>query len=70
MLADSFIKLILLYQKFISPFLPGACRFYPTCSEYSVESFRRYGVFKGLFLSLARILRCHPWHSGGHDPVC
>lgn len=57
------------YKRWISPILPPACRFTPTCSEYAMESFTRYGFMKGLFLTLKRILRCHPFHPGGYDPV-
>lgn len=63
----SFIKL---YQRFISP-LKGApsCRFYPTCSQYAIDAITKYGIFKGSFKSIGRILRCHPFHPGGYDPV-
>ena len=57
------------YQRFISPLLPGACRFYPTCSAYFIEAVNRYGAFKGGYLGIKRILRCHPWSPGGYDPV-
>ncbi|NOZ02388.1 MAG: membrane protein insertion efficiency factor YidD [Deltaproteobacteria bacterium] len=57
------------YQYALSPFLPSACRYHPTCSEYTVQALRRYGFFKGLYLGIRRILRCHPWHPGGYDPV-
>lgn len=57
------------YKRWISPILPPACRFTPTCSEYAMESFTRYGFMKGFFLTLKRILRCHPFHPGGYDPV-
>lgn len=60
---------IRLYQKCISPLLPKACRYYPTCSAYAYESITRYGPFKGSFLAVKRILRCHPFHEGGYDPV-
>jgi len=64
-----FIYLIKLYQKIISPLFPPSCRFYPTCSEYSVQAFRKYGVFKGGAKSIWRILRCNPFNKGGYDPV-
>lgn len=48
---------------------PRACRFHPTCSEYGFQSIKKHGLFKGAFLSAARILRCHPWNPGGYDPV-
>jgi len=64
-----FILLIRAYQLGISPFLGRSCRFYPTCSEYAVESLRRHGVVRGLWLAGRRVGRCHPWHPGGYDPV-
>ena len=63
------IKLIKIYKFLISPLLGNSCRYFPTCSDYSIESLRTYGLFKGLFLSLKRILSCHPWRDGGFDPV-
>jgi len=57
------------YKDFISPLLPPACRFYPTCSEYAAIAVERYGIFKGGYLAVRRILRCHPWNPGGYDPV-
>ncbi len=63
------IGMIKLYQTVISPALPGSCRFYPTCSQYTVEALERYGVLKGLSMGIKRILRCHPFHPGGYDPV-
>jgi putative membrane protein insertion efficiency factor len=57
------------YKFFLSPVLPGACRFVPTCSEYSIEAVEKYGALKGLYLAVRRILRCHPFHPGGFDPV-
>ncbi|OGW57655.1 MAG: membrane protein insertion efficiency factor YidD [Nitrospirae bacterium RBG_16_43_8] len=60
---------IKLYKYAISPLLPDSCRFVPTCSEYSAEAIKRYGAVKGSYLSLKRILRCHPFHNGGYDPV-
>ena len=60
---------IVFYQRFISPFTPPSCRFTPTCSQYALEAFRKYGPFKGFWLSLKRILRCHPWGGSGYDPV-
>ena len=64
-----FILLIKLYKLIVSPWLPSACRFTPTCSQYALEAFRRHGVFKGFYLSFRRIIRCHPWGGHGHDPV-
>ncbi|NLL47189.1 MAG: membrane protein insertion efficiency factor YidD [Firmicutes bacterium] len=56
------------YQRFISPVLPRSCRFYPTCSEYAIQAITKHG-WKGLWLAIKRIGRCHPWHPGGNDPV-
>jgi uncharacterized protein len=64
-----FISLIRFYQKFISPLTPPTCRFYPTCSHYGLEAFRRFGVIKGGYLTVKRILKCHPFHPGGFDQV-
>jgi len=63
------IALVQGYQMMISPWLPTSCRFYPTCSDYAIEAFGKYGMMRGLWLSLKRISRCHPWNSGGVDPV-
>ena len=73
-MAGDIIKNILLgsvklYKYAISPLLPDSCRFVPTCSEYSAEAIEKYGAVKGSYLSLRRILRCHPFHNGGYDPV-
>ena len=64
-----FIILIRAYQICISPFLLPCCRFYPTCSEYAITAIKCHGPFKGSFLGMMRILRCHPLHPGGYDPV-
>lgn len=61
--------LIRFYQKFISPILPDSCIYIPTCSQYTVEAIEKYGVVKGCWLGFRRILRCHPFHAGGYDPV-
>ncbi|MBN1781787.1 membrane protein insertion efficiency factor YidD [bacterium] len=63
------IGLLKFYQRTISPFLPRACRFYPTCSDYAIQAIDKYGVMRGSFLSLRRLFRCHPFHPGGYDPV-
>lgn len=63
------IIIVKTYQKFISPLKPRSCRFYPTCSEYSIQAIDKYGVVKGGFKSIKRILRCHPFNSGGYDPL-
>lgn len=57
------------YQLLVSPVLPGNCRFYPTCSSYTIDAFGHHGIFKGAWLSLTRILRCHPWGESKFDPV-
>ncbi|WP_093671000.1 membrane protein insertion efficiency factor YidD [Sporolactobacillus nakayamae] len=64
-----FIFIIRLYQKFISPYTPPTCRFYPTCSQYAVEALSRFGLVKGGWLMIKRLLKCQPFHSGGIDPV-
>ncbi len=64
-----FIIPIKIYQLALSPFLGKSCRFEPTCSSYSIKSINKYGVVKGLSLSLKRILKCHPWGNSGYDPV-
>ncbi len=63
------ISIIRFYQKFISPLFPPTCRFYPTCSEYTVQAVERFGVIRGLYLGLRRVLRCNPLNEGGYDPV-
>lgn len=63
------LGLITFYQKCISPLKPATCRFYPTCSAYAYEAVRKYGAIKGTWLAIKRILKCHPFHPGGYDPV-
>ena len=64
-----FIKLILAYKYLISPLIGNSCRYFPSCSDYSIEALKTYGFFKGGYLSLKRILTCHPFKEGGIDPV-
>lgn len=64
------VRLILrLYQLVISPFIGNHCRFYPSCSQYAIEAVECHGVWRGGWLAVQRLLRCHPWHPGGFDPV-
>lgn len=63
------ILMIRFYQRCISPLFPPTCRFYPTCSAYFIQALEKYGVFKGSYLGIKRILKCHPWHEGGYDPL-
>ena len=64
-----FILLIRAYQVALSPYFGQQCRFSPTCSHYAIDAFERYGSIKGFYLTIARLLKCHPWHAGGHDPI-
>jgi putative membrane protein insertion efficiency factor len=64
-----FVGIIRFYQRFISPLTPPSCRFHPTCSEYTRQAIVRHGVVKGVWLGIRRILKCHPFHPGGFDPV-
>ena len=63
------ITLLKIYQKYISPLKGPRCRFYPSCSMYALEAVNKYGALKGCFLAFKRIIKCHPFHSGGYDPV-
>ncbi|MDC7239902.1 MAG: membrane protein insertion efficiency factor YidD [Spirochaetales bacterium] len=69
MISRILVFLIVIYKKLISPWLPRSCRFYPTCSSYAKEALLKHGPWKGLYLSVKRILKCHPRHPGGYDPV-
>lgn len=64
-----FIFFIELYRKYISPLKRPSCRFHPTCSRYSLLAYEKYGFFKGTYLTIKRILKCHPFHPGGYDPL-
>ncbi|NNV07344.1 membrane protein insertion efficiency factor YidD [Geobacillus sp. MMMUD3] len=68
-MAQLMIALIRFYQRFLSPLKPPTCRFYPTCSNYGIEAIRRFGALRGGWLTTKRILKCHPFHPGGFDPV-
>jgi putative membrane protein insertion efficiency factor len=63
------LGLLRFYQKFLSPLKPPTCRFHPTCSSYAIEAFSRHGPWRGAWLAVRRLLRCHPFHPGGYDPV-
>jgi putative membrane protein insertion efficiency factor len=63
------LKLIRFYQVFISPALPPSCIYTPSCSKYTYQAIEKYGALKGTYMGVRRILRCHPWAQGGHDPV-
>lgn len=60
--------LIKIYRRFISPLTPPACRFYPTCSDYAEQAIKKYGI-KGILIAIKRIMKCHPLHPGGYDPL-
>jgi putative membrane protein insertion efficiency factor len=68
-LALPLLVLLWVYQRFVSPALGPACRYYPSCSQYAVEAIRMHGPLVGPYLALSRLLRCHPWAEGGLDPV-
>lgn len=63
------LALLRLYKRFVSPILPPSCRFHPTCSEYMAQAIERYGVAKGGWMGIKRLIRCQPWNPGGYDPV-
>ena len=63
------IMLVRFYQLCLSPLKPPTCRFTPTCSQYAIEALRKHGAIKGLYLTVRRLLRCHPWGGSGYDPV-
>ena len=64
-----FILLIRAYQVALSPYFGQQCRFTPTCSHYAIDAFKHHGSIKGVYLTVARLSKCHPWHAGGHDPI-
>jgi uncharacterized protein len=63
------ITALRLYKLGISPWLPSACRFYPTCSEYMMQAVEKHGAWRGLWMGVRRLAKCHPFHAGGFDPV-
>ncbi|MCM1565998.1 MAG: membrane protein insertion efficiency factor YidD [Dehalobacter sp. 4CP] len=69
MMETVFVSIIVFYQRFVSPLKGRTCRFYPTCSDYAIQSVKKYGIIKGIGKSLIRIAKCHPFHPGGYDPV-
>ena len=68
-LAIPLIFCIYIYRYTLSPFIGNSCRYYPTCSHYAEDALKKYGAFKGSMYAIKRIMRCHPWHEGGYDPV-
>lgn len=68
-LGELLILPVRFYRMAISPLTPPSCRFTPTCSQYAIEAIRKHGPFKGLYLAVRRLLRCHPWGGSGYDPV-
>lgn len=68
-MARILISMIKAYQVFLSPFFGQQCRFYPTCSQYALETINKHGAIVGSYYAVRRLLRCHPWHAGGHDPI-
>jgi hypothetical protein len=63
------LALIKLYRRYLSPLKPPSCRFTPTCSQYALDAYIQLGVIRGTWRTFTRLVRCHPWHPGGHDPV-
>lgn len=68
-MARILISMIKTYQVLLSPFFGQQCRFYPTCSQYALETINKHGAIVGSYYAVRRLLRCHPWHAGGHDPI-
>lgn len=69
MMARLLIQMIKAYQLLLSPFFGQQCRFYPTCSQYALDAINKHGAITGAYYTIRRLLRCHPWHAGGHDPI-
>jgi len=69
MMARMLVSIVKAYQLVLSPFFGQQCRFYPTCSQYSVEAIQKHGALLGSYYTVRRLSRCHPWCEGGHDPV-
>ena len=69
MMKKVLLALVKFYRVAISPYRPPCCRYIPTCSQYAVEAIKKHGPFKGLYLAIRRVLRCHPWGGSGYDPV-
>jgi len=63
------VRVLKLYKTFLSPLLPPACRFHPSCSSYAIQALETHGVIRGLWLALRRLIRCHPYNPGGYDPI-
>ena len=68
LLAAMLIPVVRAYRYAVSPLLGPSCRFHPSCSEYAIDALQRHGAWRGGYLAMRRLLRCHPWHPGGHDP--
>ena len=68
-LARMLMAMVVAYRRYVSPVLPARCRFYPSCSAYSLEALQKHGAIRGTGLTIWRLLRCHPFHPGGYDPV-
>ncbi len=65
----SLVAAVRFYQRFLSPFTGASCRFYPSCSDYSIQALQKHGFFRGILKTAVRLLKCHPYHPGGYDPV-